>query len=819
MLKSNVRGHAALLDSLPFWHFDDDFMVYADGSLGAGFRLKGIDITAASIGTVNELSTALENLINTAEEGLRLQVFYRLTPHVKDVLNQHEILTCHNDDEYSGIARSRVDFFQENAKTETYFQPEVYFFVRSLPHSFRKQRFFENDSDFRAITESQYNDHKARFLRNVKQIESSLSHARLGAKKLSQEEWFALLYQYLNLSRSEKMDCPKIRAFDGNNLFVPALSEQLTLTDLEVHRDHIRIGDYLIRVLTLKTLPEGQSQASMVEAFLKLPFYFWLSQSIHVHDQKKEVGKLQIQRRLAHSMASGAGNVSDLESESKLGHIESLIQEFLEGSEKIVSTNLSCIVWAKEINELEEKSDEVLKAFRHLNQSEGIVETLPCFDAFMKVIPGACTGLRYKKVKTSNAAHLMPVYSSWQGNKRPVCLLPNRDGALVSIDLFARELSAWNGIIFGGTGSGKSFSVLQLVLMFYGQKPRPKIVWLDNGASSQRAIEVLGGEFIDLNIYSNIRINAFDLEPGETKPTPTKVKLILAVLESILKDDEKQGLPKREKALLEEAIFRCYAQVQGRVPYLSDLRDVLKAHPVVQLRDYADILYSWTGETAYGRLLDGPTNVKFTKNLTTLETKNLSNYPELENAMLLLLTDFIRTEAARDISQPFLFIIDEGWRIFQSSKSGLAFALEAYRTFRKFNAGIWCISQNYKDFLFNEEISAAILPNTTSIFVLRQRGIDFEDFKKTLGLNETELAAVQSLQVVKGEYTEVFYMQEEGRAVFRIVPDPLSYWICTSDPLDKAKIENIERENPNLSKLDVLRKIVSGNDDKQAEAA
>ena len=811
-------SYPGLGDRLPFWHFDENLMVYADGSLGAGFQLAGRDITAASTETVNELTNALENLVNTAQEGVRFQVFYRLTPHVMKVISEHEELTGQGADNYTPIARSRIGFLKKSADAGNYFQPEVYFFIRSAKHTYKKQRFWESEKNFKVISEKKYGEHKEKFLRTLKQLESSIGHAGLGSENLSKEKWFSLLYEYLNLSRSEKLETPKLRENTETDPFMAPFSEQCCLTDWSIHGNHLKSGDHLFRVITLKTLPEGQSFAAMMERFLKLPFYFWLSQTITVHDQKREIERLQLQRRLAHSMASGAAHVSDLESESKLSHIEGLIQEILEGSEKIVSTDLTCLIWAKSLEELEEKSDEVLKAFRGLNQSEGVIETLPSFDAFIGAMPGACGGLRPKKVKTSNAAHLMPIFSSWRGNRRPVCLLPNRDGVLVSIDPFAPELPAWNGMVLGSTGSGKSFSLLQLILMFYGQRPRPKVVWIDNGASSQRAIEVLGGEFIDLNIGSKIRLNAFDLAAGETKPTPAKIKLILAVLEMILKDEEKSGLPKREKALLEEVIFRCYERTEGRVPCLSDLRNCLKEHSSELLRHYGDILYSWTGDTAYGRLLDGASTIKFTKNLTTIEIKGLDSYPDLQNVFLLLFTDFIRTEASRDIAQPFLFVIDEGWKIFQTP-AALAFALEAYRTFRKFNAGIWCISQNYRDFLFNEEISRAILPNTTSIFILKQRGIDWDNFGETLGLNETELESVKSLRVVKGEYTEVFYMQDENRSTLRIVPDPLSYWICTSDPRDKAEIEKIESENPGLAKIEILQKLAAPPDAAEMEVA
>ena len=93
-------------------------------------------------------------------------------------------------------------------------------------------------------------------------------------------------------------------------------------------------------------------------------------------------------------------------------------------------------------------------------------------------------------------------------------------------------------------------------------------------------------------------------------------------------------------------------------------------------------------------MLDGPSTVQLTKDLITIELKGLDSYPDLQNVLLLLFTDFIRREAAKDLQTPYLLIIDESWKLFETP-SGRSFALEAYRTFRKYKGGIWCISQNY----------------------------------------------------------------------------------------------------------------------------
>ncbi len=794
-----------LTDSLPFWHLDGDLMVFKDGSLGAGFKLGGYDISCLTGEEINLFSRHVENLILSLSSNMKLQLFYKLSSNVHPVIKKHENLAQGAPDIYTSVLNARMKNLQENIKNKNYFYPEVYLFVRSEPIVYKKQRLFQKNTDFLKVSEDEYDLFCEKFRRNLKFIHSSLVEAKVKTKRVESHQWFDLLFEYFNMERHEKHGSPNLQ--QKVDLNVPSLNSQMFLTDLWNTKEGIDIGEYRYRVLTLKTLPEGMTYASMVAGLLQLPFHFWLSQNIHVLDQSKERSKLGLQRRIAHSMAAGSSNVSDIESESKLEKIEDLMTDLLEGTTKLTSCDLNIIVWDKDKAQLEEKCDEVLKAFRKMNQAEGLIETLPAKDIFFKSAPGVCEGFRHKKMKSSNLVHMMPLYAPWEGNERPVCVFPNRENSLFSLDPFAKELPNWNGIVFGGSGSGKSFTVTQLMLQFYALKPR--IIWIDNGASCKRLLEVLDGEYLDLNINSNMSINMFDLPEGETKPSSEKIKITLAVLEMILKEANVNSLPKRDKALLEEAIVRIYQKKRGKgPPTLSDLKVHLEKHPNEQMKVYAQILYSWTGDSAYGRILDRPSNVSMTKDLVGIEVQALSAHPELKDVMLLLLTNYIQDMASKDFERPYLLIVDEAERLFQTELAK-QFVITCYRTWRKFNSGIWSLSQNYKDFMQDKNLRDSLMPNTTSVVILRQRKIDWKDFKETFDFNDAQVEVIKSLQIKKGEYSEFFYLQDENQTVLRLVPEPLSYWICTSDGNDKAKIAQTEKENPHLSKMQVLEKIVN----------
>jgi hypothetical protein len=70
--------------------------------------------------------------------------------------------------------------------------------------------------------------------------------------------------------------------------------------------------------------------------------------------------------------------------------------------------------------------------------------------------------------------------------------------------------------------------------------------------------------------------------------------------------------------------------------------------------------------------------------------------------------------------------------------------------------------------------------------------------------------AVKSLEIVKGKYSEFFFMQDENQAVLRLEPEPLSYWICTTDGNEKSKVEALREKHPELPLVDILTILSKG---------
>ena len=697
-----------LASQIPFWHFDDpkEAVVFSDGSFGAGFKVQGFDLSCKTDDEINDFTKSIENFLLSIEEGLRVQVFYKLSSDIEGLLESHRTIGNLAPKICSPIIKSRIKHLEDSS----FFIPEIYIFFRSKSLAYKKAQFFKKRKPYEQTTREEYESCSKDFLHSLKQVESSLAFLGMKPERLKRKEWFRLCFEYLNLGRKQNIGMPSLR----EDILAPCLGDQLALTDVEIKKDCLKIGSLLLKTITLKTPPEGFSYGAMIDELTKLPFHFYLNKNVEILNQSRERATLEFKRRLAFAM-TGTARVSDLENESKLESLENLLRELMDGSERLLQSCLTVVIWGKNREELEKKTDIILRSFREMNQAEAVVETFPCFDIFIKSLPGYCEGLRYFKLKASNVADLMPLYSPPKGKSRPICLIPTREKSLFSFDPFAKHLPNWNGLVFGGSGSGKSFTISQLMIMFYGQEKAPKIAWIDNGASSQRLLEVLDGEFIDLNLKSGHRLNVFDLKEGE-KLDSEKVQLILAVLELMLKGDK--GLSRREKALLERAVYHTYEKIKK--PVLSDFKSVLDTHSDSKMRKFGEVLFSWTGETAFGRILDGPSNVSLSKDLVTIEIQGLSQYPELKDIFLLLLTSFFQKEASSDLARPYLLIVDEAERLFKTEMAK-QFVITCYRTWRKYNAGIFSISQNYRDFLLDENIRDSLMPNASSLFILSQK--------------------------------------------------------------------------------------------------
>jgi type-IV secretion system protein TraC len=809
------ENDAALSEELPYWDFIDGLlphMVLTDGSLSAGLRVDLCDIECLDDSEVNHFVMGLRSSLNSISEGSSVQFMLSVTSDYTDVLKKHvDAKSPLIHPLVESIAKFRESKLKQAQENSELYRPELTIFVRSPMSESKKKWFFKKKSEFSDDAIKAYDDTLEVLSQNIASLSSSFGGHGLICVVLGREDLISKAYRFLNPKRAKYEPVPMVVAAKEPDLDSELLDdaewlanqsprEQIVFGDLILDFDHFTLDSFQHRVVTLKTLPEI-TYAGQLSSFLRLPFHYDLILSVTVPPQSNEMAKLQQKRKMAHSLAATSGGKAvDLESETKLSSTEELIRELLNTGQRIYASQMTILLRAPTgdtgTKKLNREVREVLSRFRALNGAEGLEESVGGWKVVKGSLPGAPISLeRARKSKTNNLADFLPVYGPREGDNDPAVIFRNRLNGLVSFNPFDPGLPNYNSLVTGSSGAGKSFLNNCILLQELARGLRVFII--DIGGSYKKLTEALGGQYMEMNLSETYKINPFDIPDPAIEPTQQKIKSLLAVIESMVSEDEKTKLPKLDRVLLEKAIIDLYAEKSrlNIVPTLSDLAMILKEFEEPSIKAISKMLYTWTGSRPYGRLLDGIGSLRTDAPICTFDLKGLSNYPDLQGVMILILTDFILTQVEGDKSCKKRIILDEAWELLKS-QSAASFMEYCARTLRKSGSGITFITQGV-DEIVASPIGSAILSNTATKFVMLQKG-NSDVLRDALKLNSQQLELIQSLAQKKGEYSEGFMIEGDHRQVVRIYPSPFEYWLSTSDAGDNQYIESLKKEGYTL---------------------
>lgn len=820
-MANNSKSDSPLAEELPYWDFIEGPKAHAilhDGSLVGGLRASLVDIECLDDQEINQFTQGLRSALNAIAEGTSLQFVLSVRSDFSDMIDAHQrgkVATLHPL--VKSVADYRERKLHDALKSCELYRPELYVYLRAPMLEMKKTGAFKRRELFSEQAQVAYQDTLEVLSQNLDALVSSFQAVGIGSRGLSRDEMIAHLYQFLNPKRSREEPTPKVVTFKDTELEAEVLEdsdwlatqsprEQLVFGDLVLGFEQFTLDSYYHRVVSLKTLPE-MTFAGQLSNFLRLPFHYDLILSLEVPPQAAEMAKLQQKRKMAHALAATqGGKATDLESESKLSSTEELIRELLNTGQRIYAAQMAVILRAEATPEgnksLNRQVREVLGRFRALQGAEGLEESVGAWKIVKGVLPGApISQERARKIKTNNLADFLPVYGPREGDKDPAVIFRNRLNGLLSYNPFDPGLPNYNCLVTGSSGAGKSFLNNCILLQELARSLRVFIV--DIGGSYKKLTEALGGQYLEINLSDAYRINPFDIPSVADGPSNQKLKSLLAAIESMVTEDEKSKLPKLDRVLLEKAIIELYKrkQAKGEIPTLSDLATSLSGLKEPSMQAVAKMLYMWTGDRPFGRLLDGPGSLRTDAPICTFDLKGLSSYPDLQSVMILILTDFILAQVEQDRSSKKRIILDEAWELLKSPAAA-GFMEYCARTLRKTGSGITFITQGVEEIVASP-IGPAILNNTATKFVLLQRG-DSEILKNTLKLNSQELALIHSLEQRKGQFSEGFMIEGDHRQVVRICPGPFEYWLSTSDAQDNNYLGALRADG--LSLVEAIEK-------------
>jgi conjugal transfer ATP-binding protein TraC len=418
---------------------------------------------------------------------------------------------------------------------------------------------------------------------------------------------------------------------------------------------------------------------------------------------------------------------------------------------------------------------------------------------------------RTHKFDIAAVTHFLPAHRPWQGVSDMKMLFPTAGGELIGLDMFAPELPAKHGLIIGSTGSGKSFTTNYILTNFLIESPKNSVVIIDVGGSYRKLCELFDGQYIDVRYEDACSFNPFPSKEyffdEEGKPDADSLSFLSLIVQKMLKKETFSG---RETMIVENTLVKTYrAAPPGRAPSLGDFARALEdfagdeEDKATAVSFYKD-LGPWV-KGRYSILLNNP-NPRLVldpkKQLIVFDLQKIKDEPDLGPVMFFVVRSAIQSRLA-DLSCNKIIVIDEGWQFF-SDAVGAALVENLYRTARKFGGAVFSISQSPEDFL-KTPAATSIISNAYTKFILRLTARC--ELLEQLGLNPSEIEEVKALEMVPGKYSEVFYKFLGHCVVLRIQPNPLDYWICTTNDKDKNKEDAMRKKHPDLSPTETILKL------------
>lgn len=798
-----MSQETSLGEQLPFWEFEQTpipHVILSDGSISAGAELLPLDIECFDESRINQLTMGLRAFTNSLPEGTTAQFLVKVESDVEEVLKKHRSLVSTDNDFLKELDERRSQRLLDQVHAETIFRPRLFFFLRTSGVEKPKVFAFGQTKTFSEEFEKGYEDRLQTLSQGLESATSMLSSLGFSVGTCDREDIIKLLYSYFNPKRSTQTGEPIV---SEKSISVGDVSprEQIVFGDLILDREDFVLDQLRTRVLSLKTLPE-MTFGGMMSGFLTMPFKYELIFSFRIQDQAKEMKALESKRRMAHSLSSTASNrVSDLESESRLSQTTDLIRELIETGQRIYQAEMVLVLRDSTAPEGEKRlnlrTKEVLSRFKTLSGSEGIQETVGGWKIFRSDLPLAPINLvRAKAMKTNNLVDFLPLYGAATGDDIPVCLTKTRLGTLYSYDAYSNRLANFNILTTGSSGSGKSFANNFLMLQQIARGTRLYVI--DIGGSYKKMTEVLGGQYFEINLSGQYVINPFELSNPAEPPSGDRVKGFVSIVEQMVVDAGEK-LNRFDRVQLEAALTTVFEESRSagtpRSPQLSDLAKHCLNDPEDSLKRIGKLLFPWVGKTPYGKLLDGSGKIAVDKSIVAFDLKGLSQYPDLQSVMILILTNFILEQVETERTVPKRVLLDEAWELLKSPAAS-SFMEYAARTFRKTGSGITFITQGVEEIIASG-MGPAILNNTATKLVMLQKG-DTNVLREALKLNSQELRLIQSLEQRKGQFSEGFLMEGESRQIIRIEPSPLEYWISTSDARDNQFLNELRTQGHSL---------------------
>lgn len=805
----NRENRSPFFNQIDLLGVEDGILIGVSGDLGVGFKVDGKDLLLEAESEIEDFEQRMRRFLNHLPEEARLHFLVQSRSGDEGVIREYEEAVTSKDLLAARIVGAKADAY----RLDPFQNRQIFMYVTTSSIPAKKPSSWLPDFSYffgkkaRKISEALFFKSKDRLLTAAEEIQKGFEDLGFRLTRLTGWEILKYHYELLNPSYADRITHSQESITERHK--DESLRSKLLLSPPFVDERFFYLDGYFHKGINLRICPDETDLKSMRDFELALGKEYTLSLSFESADQEKE--KAGIQRQGNFAKAGGFFSKSrNHEAHHQSEQSNALLSEMAETEDRLFHVSMGVMVKAKTQESASELALRVLRAFPKLGDACGLEDHMNHDRLFLCMLPlqGGDNPLCFL-IRSEALVHMLPLQASWKGTDKPGLLLKTwRDEAL-KLDVFDPSLQAKHALMLGSTGSGKSFFTNHLLLHFLVESPDHEVIVMDVGGSYRKLARILGGAYVELECSGEYVLNPF---PAKRILFPSKDAdaTFLQFLKELL---QQMIAPERiwsssEKMILERAVREVYRTLlPSETPILGDVETLLLSYPFGDDDDkrkayqFAKELSLFTmGE--YGKLLNQRGSFDFDARFTVFDLRKISDYPELQE-ILLLIIPFALKRRFENVRTKKILVLDECWRFLKEAQ-GSDLIENFYRTARKMNAGVLSISQNPEDFL-DSKISGVMINNSSVKYILRlKKG---HEKLQSFGLNENEIRAVDEIEVKPGHFAECFIKFDERGVLVKLSPNPLEYWISTTDAQDLAEEANARRAVKGITEIELLERL------------